>query len=62
MNKAVAYLEPGKVEVQAIDDPERGSLRLVADPIRVDGRVPPARTPPPRLGEHTDDVRSELER
>ena len=28
---------------------------------RVDGRVPPARMPPPRLGEHTDDVRTELE-
>jgi formyl-CoA transferase len=52
----------GAATIQAIDDPERGSLRLVADPIRVDGRVPPARTPPPRLGEHTDDVRSELER
>jgi crotonobetainyl-CoA:carnitine CoA-transferase CaiB-like acyl-CoA transferase len=50
----------GAASIQAIDDPERGSLRLVADPIRVDGRVPPARMPPPRLGEHTDDVRSEL--
>ena len=51
----------GAASIQAIDDPERGSLRLVADPIRVDGRVPPARMPPPRLGEHTDEVRSELE-
>jgi acyl-CoA synthetase (AMP-forming)/AMP-acid ligase II len=51
----------GAAAIQAIDDPERGSLRLVADPIRVDGRVPPARKPPPRLGEHTDEVRSELE-
>jgi crotonobetainyl-CoA:carnitine CoA-transferase CaiB-like acyl-CoA transferase len=51
----------GAAAIQAIDDPERGSLRLVADPIRVDGRVPPARMPPPRLGEHTDEVRSELE-
>ena len=52
----------GAATIQAVDDPERGSLRLVADPIRVDGRVPPARKPPPRLGEHTDEVRSELER
>ena len=52
----------GAATIQSVDDPERGSLRLVADPIRVDGRVPPARKPPPRLGEHTDEVRSELER
>jgi crotonobetainyl-CoA:carnitine CoA-transferase CaiB-like acyl-CoA transferase len=51
----------GAASIQSIDDPGRGSLRLVADPIRLDGRVPPARMPPPRLGEHTDDVRSELE-
>ena len=51
----------GSASIQTIDDPVRGSLRLVADPIRVDGRIPPARMPPPRLGEHTDDVRSELE-
>jgi crotonobetainyl-CoA:carnitine CoA-transferase CaiB-like acyl-CoA transferase len=51
----------GSASIQPIDDRERGSLRLVADPIRVDGRVPPARMPPPRLGEHTEDVRSELE-
>jgi crotonobetainyl-CoA:carnitine CoA-transferase CaiB-like acyl-CoA transferase len=50
----------GAASIQTIDDPERGSLRLVADPIRVDGRIPPARMPPPGLGEHTDDVRSEL--
>jgi len=51
----------GAATIQTIDDPERGPLRLVADPIRVDGRVPPGRLPPPRLGEHTDEVRSELE-
>jgi glutaryl-CoA transferase len=51
----------GAAAIQTIDDPERGSLRLVADPIRVDGRALPARLPPPRLGEHTDQVRSELE-
>ena len=36
-------------------------LRLVADPIRVDGRTPPARRSPPRLGEHTDEILAELE-
>lgn len=42
--------------VAEIDDPVRGTLRLVGDP--VDGfRVAPM-TPPPLLGEHTDDVRA----
>jgi crotonobetainyl-CoA:carnitine CoA-transferase CaiB-like acyl-CoA transferase len=36
-------------------------LRLVADPIRVDGERLPARRPPPALGEHTAEVRRELE-
>ena len=40
----------------------RGTLRLVADPIRVDGERLPARRPPPRLGEHTDEVLRELDR
>jgi crotonobetainyl-CoA:carnitine CoA-transferase CaiB-like acyl-CoA transferase len=47
--------------VQAVDDPERGPLRLVASPIRVDGRRDPVRRPPPRLGEHTAEVLAELE-
>ena len=47
--------------VQEVDDPERGTLRLVADPIRLDGALPPVRRPPPRLGEHTDEVLRELE-
>ena len=51
----------GAAAIQEIDDPARGALRLVADPIRVDGRVPPARFPPPRLGEHTDEILAMLE-
>ena len=51
----------GAAAIQEIDDPARGLLRLVADPIRVDGRMPPARLPPPRLGEHTEEVLAELE-
>ena len=51
----------GAAAIQEIHDPARGLLRLVADPIRVDGRVPPARFPPPRLGEHTDEILAELE-
>ena len=51
----------GAALVQQVEDPERGVLRLVAAPIRVDGLVTPARRPPPRLGEHTDEVLAELE-
>jgi crotonobetainyl-CoA:carnitine CoA-transferase CaiB-like acyl-CoA transferase len=51
----------GAAAVQEIADPARGPLRLVADPIRIDGRVPPARRPPPRLGEHTAEVLGEVD-
>jgi glutaryl-CoA transferase len=50
----------GAAALQEVDDPVRGLLRLVAEPIHVDGRVPPVRLPPPRLGEHTDQVLSEI--
>jgi crotonobetainyl-CoA:carnitine CoA-transferase CaiB-like acyl-CoA transferase len=51
----------GRTTIQEVDDPVRGTFRLVADPIRVDGVRPPVRRPPPALGEHTDDVLSELD-
>ena len=51
----------GRGAIQEVDDPVRGLLRLVAEPIRMDGTVPSVRRPPPRLGEHTDEVLSELE-
>ena len=51
----------GAALVERIDDPVRGPLRLVADPIHFDGVVPRTRTSPPVLGEHDDDVRRELE-
>jgi crotonobetainyl-CoA:carnitine CoA-transferase CaiB-like acyl-CoA transferase len=51
----------GAAALQEVDDPVRGLLRLVAEPIHVDGRVPPVRLPPPRLGEHTEQVLSEIE-
>ena len=47
--------------VEEIDDPVRGILRLVSDPIRFDGTVTPIRTPPPRLGEHDAEIRAGLE-
>jgi len=51
----------GAAMVQEVDDPVRGLLRLVANPIRVDGALTPARRPPPALGEHTDEVLGALD-
>jgi crotonobetainyl-CoA:carnitine CoA-transferase CaiB-like acyl-CoA transferase len=52
----------GAATIQDVDDPVRGPLRLVAEPIRIDGATPPVRMPPPRLGEHTEEILRELER
>jgi crotonobetainyl-CoA:carnitine CoA-transferase CaiB-like acyl-CoA transferase len=53
--------DEGARTIQTVEDAERGPLRLVADPIRVDGERLPARRSPPRLGEHTDEVLAELD-
>jgi crotonobetainyl-CoA:carnitine CoA-transferase CaiB-like acyl-CoA transferase len=50
----------GARTVVHVDDPARGALRTVAEPIRIDGRRPPTRMPPPLLGEHTERVLGEL--
>ncbi|MGH2660239.1 MAG: CaiB/BaiF CoA transferase family protein [Actinomycetota bacterium] len=52
----------GSTVIQEVEDPVRGTLRLVANPIRSFGHLPTVRRPPPRLGEHTDEVLSELDR
>ena len=51
----------GAAAVQTVHDPGRGPLRLVADPIRIDGSVPAVRRPPPRVGEHTEEILRELD-
>ena len=45
--------------VQEVHD-RGGPMQLVASPITIDGRRPPIRRPPPRLGEHTDDILAAL--
>ncbi|MGE5459744.1 MAG: CaiB/BaiF CoA transferase family protein [Solirubrobacterales bacterium] len=60
MDEVFASAEGSRM-VQEVDDPVRGTLRLVAEPIRLDGELPPVRMPPPRLGEHTDEVLGELD-
>ena len=47
--------------IEQVDDPVRGLLRLVANPIRFDGVAPATRTPPPLLGEHDAEVRRDIE-
>jgi crotonobetainyl-CoA:carnitine CoA-transferase CaiB-like acyl-CoA transferase len=47
--------------IQQVDDPVRGLLRLVANPIRFDGETPVTRLSPPLLGEHDTEVRREIE-
>jgi crotonobetainyl-CoA:carnitine CoA-transferase CaiB-like acyl-CoA transferase len=56
MDEVFASPEGGAL-IQEVPDARRGGrLRLVVDPIRVDGEVLPIRSAPPGLGEHTDEV------
>ncbi len=50
----------GRATVQEVADPLRGVLRLVANPLRMSATPPGIRLPPPRLGEHTDEVLGRL--
>ncbi|MEX0756031.1 MAG: CoA transferase [Actinomycetota bacterium] len=52
----------GAATIEQIDDPVRGMLRSVGEPIHLQGTAPVAPRPPPLLGEHTDEVLAELDR
>jgi crotonobetainyl-CoA:carnitine CoA-transferase CaiB-like acyl-CoA transferase len=56
MDEVFAAAE-GAALVETVPDPARATaLRLVRNPIRFDGDLVLTRTPPPLLGEHTDEV------
>jgi crotonobetainyl-CoA:carnitine CoA-transferase CaiB-like acyl-CoA transferase len=40
--------------------PKAGQVDLVGNPIRIDGQRLAAETPPPALGEHSEEVLSQL--
>lgn len=44
-----------------LDDEARGAIQLVGSPIGFSGQMPSGATPPPKLGEHGDEIRSWLE-
>jgi crotonobetainyl-CoA:carnitine CoA-transferase CaiB-like acyl-CoA transferase len=59
MDEVFASAE-GAALVRTVDDPVRGLLRMVANPIRIDGETPAVRLSPPRLDEHGDAIRGEV--
>ncbi len=46
--------------VQNVPHPLYGSIKMARSPLNLDGQALPVRRPPPRLGEHTDQVLSEV--
>ena len=55
--------DPQVVHNEAIttfEHPRAGTVRALSHPVRYDGESPPLRIPPPELGEHTEEILSEL--
>ncbi len=46
----------GLASLQDVNDPSHGRLRLVGNPIRIDGKPLPVRLPPPSLGADTQEI------
>ncbi len=52
--------EPARALVGTIEHPHAGAYETVRHPVRFDGQRLPLGSPPPRLGEHTEKIVSEL--
>jgi formyl-CoA transferase len=46
--------------VRSVDHPGTGPVRMVASPLKLESTPPTIRRPPPMLGEHTEEVLSEV--
>jgi crotonobetainyl-CoA:carnitine CoA-transferase CaiB-like acyl-CoA transferase len=46
--------------IMTFEHPRAGTVRVLSHPVRYDGEAPPLRILPPELGEHTEEVLSEL--
>lgn len=46
--------------VTEVEHPSCGPMKLVSPPVKFSESKPSIRTPPPTLGQHTDEVLSEL--
>jgi succinate--hydroxymethylglutarate CoA-transferase len=46
--------------ITEIDHPECGPVKLVSPPVKFSQSKPSIRTPPPTLGQHTDEVLEEV--
>src|ERR671921_514826 len=56
--------DPQVIHNQAIitfDHPRAGKVRVLSHPVRYDEEAPPLRMLPPELGEHTEEILTELE-
>jgi len=46
--------------VTEVDHPSCGPMKLVSPPVKFSEAKPSIRTPPPTLGQHTDEVLTEM--
>jgi crotonobetainyl-CoA:carnitine CoA-transferase CaiB-like acyl-CoA transferase len=54
------FAGPAAHATEEVEHPSAGTLRLVRSPVRLEGELPGARRPPPRLGEHGREILAEL--
>lgn len=46
--------------ITEIEHPSCGSMKLVSPPVKYSESKPSIRTPPPTLGQHTDEILAEM--